>query len=153
MPDFQRYRSGNVGEVKSKVAAGVQASIGDMVALVAGKVQTFASSGLTSATFRTSFLGILVQGATKGTETVDTTCLVYTDGEFEMPLSAAAGAAVDIGGLVAATANQIIATGAILGAAGTGTAIGRLVKRVEVGDTTAVFKAESVIFGGSQPLT
>jgi len=139
--------------VKSRVAAGVQADVGDLVALISGKVQTFTSAALTSANFRTSFLGVLVQGHTTGTETTDSTCLVYTFGEFEFPLSAAAGAAVDLGGLVAATADQIVATGAILGAAGTGTAIGRLARRIEVGDTTAIVKIESVIFGGSQPLT
>jgi hypothetical protein len=153
MSDNQRYRSGTISEVKSKVRASVQADVGDLVALISGKVETFTSAALSAANFRTSFLGVLVQGATRGTETADTPCLVYTDGEFEFPLTGAAGAAVDIGGLIAASADQIVATGGILGAAGTGTAIGRLARRVEVGDVNALVKIESVIFGGSQPIT
>jgi hypothetical protein len=152
--DIQRYRQGPVSEVKSRVKAGVLAEIGDLVALIAGKVETFTSAALTSANFRTSFLGVLVQGATRGTETADTPCLVYTTGEFEFPLSAPAGAAVEIGGLVKATADQIIATGGVQGAAGTGDAIGRLVRRVEIGDTTCVVEVMSVIAkGGPQPIT
>jgi hypothetical protein len=124
------------------------------VALISGKVETFTSAALSAPNFRTSFLGVLVQGATRGTETTDTTCLVYTDGEFEFPLSGgAAGAAVEIGGLIAAAADQAVTTGAILGAAGTGNAIGRLARRVEVGDVNVLVKIESVIFGGSQPIT
>jgi hypothetical protein len=60
---------------------------------------------------------------------------------------------VDLGGLVKATADQVVATGGILGVAGTGDAIGRLARRVEIGDTTALVKIQSVIFGGAQPLT
>ena len=154
MADTQRYRTGSISEVKGRVRAGVAAQVGDLCALVSGKVETFASSTLTSATFRTSFLGVLVQGATRGTETVDPTCLLYTEGEFEYPLSATAAAVVDVGGLVAATANQIVATGAVLGAAGTGTAIGRLARTVQIGDTTAIVKITSVVaLGGPQPLT
>jgi hypothetical protein len=153
MSDQQRYRSGNIAEVKSKVKAGVLAEVGDLVALISGKVETFTSAAVSSAVFRTSFLGVLVQGATRGTETTDTTCLVYTEGEFAFPLSAPAGAAVDIGGLVKATADQVVATGGVLGVAGTGDAIGRLARRVEVGDTEALVKIQSVIFGGAQPLT
>jgi len=152
--DFQRYRSGPASEVPSKIKAGVQADVGDLVAMVtAGKLDTFTSAALTAANFRTSFAGVLVQGHTTGNESVDTNCLIYTYGEFEFPLSAAAGAAVEIGGLVAAQADQVVTTGAVLGAAGTGTAIGRLARRVEVGDVTAIVRIESVLFGGAQPLT
>jgi len=151
--DTQRHRSGPFYEARSKVRASVQADVGDLVALIAGKIETFTSAALTSAAFRTSFLGVLVQGATRGTETTDTPALVYTTGEFAFPLSAPAGAAVDVGGLVKATADQIVATGGVLGAAGTGDAIGRLARRVEVGDTEALVRIESVIFGGAQPLT
>lgn len=154
MADTQRYRTGTISEVRGKVRSTVVAQIGDLVALVSNKVETFTSSGLTSATFRTSFLGVLVQGATRGTETVDSPCLVYTEGEFEFPLSATAGAVVDVGGLVKATANQIVATGGILGVAGTGDAIGRLARQVQIGDTTALVKIMSVVaLGGAQPLT
>src|SRR5262245_6402708 len=104
MSDNQRYRGGPVSEVKSRVKAGVLAEAGDLVALISGKVETFTSAGVTAANFRTNFLGVLVQGTTRGTETVDTPCLVYAFGEFEFPLPAAAGAAVEIGGLVAANA-------------------------------------------------
>src|SRR5262245_28971457 len=142
-PQAQRYRTGPISEVKSRVKAGVVAEIGDLVALISGLVETFTSAATTSTLFRTNFLGVLAQGATRGTETTSTSCLVYTEGEFEFPLSATAGAAVDLGGLVAATADQTVATGGILGAAGTGTAIGRLARRVEVGDTTALVKIES----------
>lgn len=141
--------------MKSKVKAGVDAEVGDLVALNAsGQLETFTSGSYTSATFRTLFLGVLVQGGTRGTETTDTTALVYTAGEFEFPLSATAVAVVNLGGLVKATASQIVATGGVLGAAGTGDAIGRLARRVEIGDTTALVKIESVIMGGgAQPLT
>ena len=154
MPSTQRYRSGRLAEVKTFVRAGVAASVGDLVAIVtAGHVDNFTSAALTSANFRTSFLGVLVQGATRGTETADSPCLVYTQGEFEFNLSAPAAAALDPGGLVSATADQTVATGAVLGAAGTGTAIGRLARPVLVGDTTALVRIESVLFGGPQPLT
>jgi hypothetical protein len=153
MSSIQRYRSGVISEVKSLVAAGVQADVGDLVALIAGKLQTFTSAGLTAPNFRTSFAGVLVQGYTRGTETVDSKALVYGHGEFEFDLSAPAGAAVDIGGLVKAAADQVVATGGVLGVAGTGDAIGRLARRVEVGDVTALVRIESVLFGGPQPLT
>ena len=152
MADNQRYRSGPVSEVKTRVKAGVQCDVGDLVTMVTpGKVEPFGV--LTAANFRTTFVGVLVQGHTTGNETTDTPCLVYTFCEAEFDLSAAAGAAVEIGGLVAASADQVVATGGILGAAGTGTAIGRLARRVEVGDTKALVRIESVLFGGSQPLT
>src|SRR5262245_34519635 len=99
MADNQRYRSGPISEVKTRVKAGVDAEVGDMVALNAsGQLETFTSGSYTSATFRTLFLGVLVQGGTRGTETTDTTALVYSAGEFEFPLSAPAGAAVNVGG-------------------------------------------------------
>src|SRR5262245_5363936 len=154
MADYQRYRSGPVSEVKSRIKAGVQADVGDLVTMVtAGKLDTFTSAAVTAAVFRTTFAGVLTQGHTAGSETTDTPALVYTYGEFEFDLSAAAGAAVEIGGLVAAFADQVVSTGGVLGAAGTGTAIGRLARRVEVGDTRALVRIESVLFGGSQPLT
>src|SRR5262245_23336566 len=114
MADVQRFRSGPVSEVRSRVKAGVQADIGDLVALISGKVETFTSAATTSALFRTNFLGLLVQGATRGTETTDTPCLVYTACEAEFPLSATAAAAVELGGLVKVTADQVVATGGVL---------------------------------------
>src|SRR5262245_9011776 len=154
MVDVQRYRSGPYSEVKSKVRAGVDAEVGDLVALNAsGQLETFTSGSYTSATFRTLFLGVLTQGGTRGTATADTTALVYTSGEFEYPLSAPAGAAVQIGGLVKATASQVVATGGVLGAAGTGDAIGRLARAVAVGDTTCLVAIASSIMAPAQPLT
>jgi hypothetical protein len=150
----QRYRTGRISEVKGKVKVGVLAEVGDLVALLAGKVETFTSAALTSANFRTNFLGLLAEGATRGTETADTACLVYTECEAELPLSAPAAAVVDVGGLVKATADQIVATGGVLGVAGTGDAIGRLARTVQIGDTSALVKLTSVVaLGGPQPLT
>jgi hypothetical protein len=155
MASIQRYRSGVISEVKSLVAAGVQADVGDLVALIGtpGKLQTFTSAALTPPNFRTNFAGVLVQGYTRGTETTDSKALVYGHGEFEFDLNVPAVAVVDVGGLVAAFADQVVTTGAILGVAGTGTAIGRLARRVEIGDVTALVRIESVLFGGPQPLT
>ena len=154
MPSVQRYRSGRIAEVKTLVRAGVTASVGDLVCVAtAGHVDNYSSSGLTPATFRTAFLGVLAQGATKGNETTDSPALVYTFCEAEFPLNVAAAAALDPGGLVAAAGDQTVSTGAVLGAAGTGTAIGRLARPVLVGDTTALVRIESVLFGGPQPLT
>src|SRR5262245_33911547 len=152
--DVQRYRSGPISEVRSRVKAGVDAEVGDLVALNAsGQLETFTSGAYTSATFRTPFLGVLVQGGTRGTETADTPALVYTAGEFAFPLSAPAGAAVQIGGLVKATASQVVATGGVLGAAGTGDAIGRLARAVAVGDTECLVEIQSsVMRGGPQPI-
>src|SRR5262245_56055863 len=153
MADVQRYRSGPIAEVRSRVKVGTQIDVGDLVLLNAsGEVETVGA--LTSANFRTNFLGVVVQGHTTGSESTNQPCLVYWMGEFEYPLSAAAGAAVNIGSFVKATADQIVATGGIPGAAGTGDVIARLARRVEVGDTTALIKLESVIMaGGAQPLT
>ena len=154
MPSVQRYRSGRLAEVKTFVRAGVAASVGDLVTLAsAGHVDNFTSAALTPAVFRTTFLGVLAQGATRGTETTDSPALVSTFGEFEMNLSVAAPAALDPGGLVAASADQTVTTGAVLGAAGTGTDIGRIARPVAVGDTTVLVRIESVVFGGPQPLT
>jgi hypothetical protein len=145
MANVQRYRTGRISEVRGKVKAGVQADIGDLVALNANKVETFTSLATTVALFADKFLGVLVEGATSGTETTDTPCLVYTEGEFEMPLSATAAAVVDVGGLVSAQADQSVATGAAIA-----DACGRLAKQVQIGDTTCVVKIQSVIFGGPQ---
>ena len=154
MPSVQRYRSGRLAEVRTFVKAmATPVSVGDLVAIVTpGHVDNWTSAGLAAAAFRTSFLGVLAQGATKGGESADTPCLVYTFGEFEFPLSATAAAAIDPGGLVAAAGDQMVATGAIGGAAGTGTAIGRLARPVNVGDTTCLVRIESSLFGGPQAL-
>jgi hypothetical protein len=95
-------------------------------------------------------LGVLVQGATRGTEVGNTPCLVYTFCEAEMPLSAPAAAALPVGNNVAAAADQQVTV-----AAGTAIAdtIGRLAKAIAVGDTTCLVRVESVIFGGSQTVT
>ena len=76
-------------------------------------------------------------------ETTDTPCLVYTEGEFEFPLSATAAAIVDVGGLVSANADQVVATGAVIA-----DAIGRLCKPIAVGDTTCMVKIQSVVARG-----
>jgi hypothetical protein len=141
----QRYRTGPIHEFKSVVKAGVLAEIGDLVALNAGKIDTYTSLATTAALFADKFAGVLQQGATLGTETTDTPCLVYAEGEFEFDLTAPAGAAVDIGGLVSAQSDQTIATGAVIA-----DACGRLARRVEVGDTKALIRVQSVIFGGPQ---
>jgi hypothetical protein len=144
--NVQRYRTGTISEVRGKVKAGVLAEIGDLVALNANKVETFTSLATTVALFADKFLGVLVQGATVGTETTDTDCLVYTSGEFEFPLSATAAAVVDVGGLVSAQADQSVATGALIA-----DACGRLCKAVAVGDTTCMVKIQSVVaLGGPQ---
>jgi hypothetical protein len=146
MANVQRYRTGRISEVRGVVFAGVLAEIGDLVALDSNKVTTFTGLATTSALFADKFLGVLVQGATVGTETTDTACLVYTEGEFEFPLSATAAAIVDVGGLVKATADQVVATGSVIA-----DAIGRLCKPVAVGDTTCVVKIQSVVaLGGAQ---
>src|SRR5262245_25739783 len=129
MSNVQRYRGGPISEVKSVVKAAVQADVGDLVALNAGKVETFTSMATTVALFADKFLGVLQQGYTTGAETADTPCLVYTEGEFQFDLTAAAVAAVDIGGLVSAASDQTVATGAAIA-----DACGRLAKRVEIGD-------------------
>jgi hypothetical protein len=150
MADNQRYRSGPISEVKSVVKAGVLAEVGDLVCLTgtgSKVVETIVSSGLTATTFRAAFLGVLVQGATRGTETANSPCLVYTTGEFEYPLSVAAAAALPIGNLVEIVSDQVVTA-----AAGTTIAngIGRLAKPIAVGDTTCLVKIESVVFGGPQ---
>lgn len=148
MSDVQRYRSGPISEVKGLVKAGVLAEVGDLVALNAGLVETYTSFAGTPTTFRAKFLGVLVQGATRGTETANSPCLVYTFGEFELPLSVAAVAAVALGGNVAAAADQSVTTGAAIA-----DTIGRLAKAVAVGDTSCLVRIESVIYGGAQTVT
>src|SRR5262245_55970566 len=148
MSNVQRYRRGPVSEVPSVVKAGVQADVGDLVALNAGKVETFTSMATTAALFQDKFLGVLQQGYTAGTEAADSPCLVYTSGDFEYDLSAAAGAAVDLGGLVAAASDQTVSTGAVIA-----DAIGRLARRVEVGDSRCLVRVESNVFGGPTAVT
>lgn len=150
MSDVQRYRSGPVSEVKGFVKAGVQADVGDLVALNAGLVETFTSLAVSATLFRAKFLGLLVQGATRGTEVGNTPCLVYPFCEAEMPLSAPAAAALPLGNFVAAAADQQVTV-----AAGTAVAdaIGRLARAIAVGDTTCLVRIESVIYGGAQTVT
>jgi hypothetical protein len=69
MANVQRYRTGRISEVRGVVLAGVLAEIGDLVALDSNKVTTFTGLATTSALFADKFLGVLVQGATVGTET------------------------------------------------------------------------------------
>lgn len=152
MSDVQRYRSGPVSEVKGFVKAGVLAEVGDLVALNAGLVETFTSLAGSATAFRAKFLGVLVQGATRGTETQNSPCLVYTFCEAEFPLSVSpAVAAVVLGAYVAASADQIVTCGA--GGAAVVDAIGRLARAIAVGDTTCLVRIESVIYGGAQTVT
>lgn len=146
MASVQRYRTGRISEVRGVVPALAKAEIGDLVALDSNKVKPFSVLATTVALFADKFLGVLVQGATTGTQTTDSPCLVYTEGEFEFPLSATAGAVVDVGGLVSAQANQSVATGALIA-----DACGRLCRPVAVGDTTCMVKIQSVVaLGGPQ---
>lgn len=133
--------------------AGVLAEVGDLVYLdAAGLVGTYTSLAGTPTTFRALFLGVLVQGATRGTETVDTPCLVYTFGEFAFPLSVSpAVAAVPLGKYVAAAADQLVTCGA--GGAAVVDSIGRLARAIAVGDTECLVRVESVVYGGSQTVT
>jgi hypothetical protein len=86
----QRYRCGPQSVVSGKIQAGVVVEVGDLVALVDDYVvsgRAFDTSGSGSGTidedFKSVFLGVLIEGATGGHETVDTNCLVATDGDYE----------------------------------------------------------------------
>ena len=141
--DVQRYRSGPVSEVKAFVRPSVLAEIGDLVALsgaAPGQVETFTSLATTAALFGNAFLGVLQQGATRGTETTSTACLVYTRGQFMFNLSVPAVAALPIGTLVSAFADQSVATGALIA-----DAIGRTAGPIAIGDTQTLVEIESVV--------
>lgn len=106
MSNAQRYRSGNEERVTGLIKAGVKGEIGDLVFLSPTTEYVYPASsiavdgsgsgsggGFTGGDaqndFKIAFLGVLIEGATSGTETVDSPCVVATDGVFEYPLNTA----------------------------------------------------------------
>lgn len=141
MAHVNRYRSGRVSEVRGSIHAGDVVEIGDLVALSSGYFKDYDLLAQSTEVFHDTFVGVLVEGGTNGQETTDTPALVYTDGEFEYPLSVAANAAHPIGDLVGAAGAQIVD---FVNAGNFQEAIGRLARPCLVGDTTVLVRIMSV---------
>lgn len=104
----QRYRSGPQAVVTGKIKAGVEAGVGDLVELGSDDYVYPAASiavngsgsgsgggftgGDAQSDFKSTFLGVLIEGATSGDEEEDSDCVVATDGTYEYPLDEAADA-------------------------------------------------------------
>lgn len=149
MANVQRYRRGEQKIYKGMIDAGVKAEIGDLVALVGNYVVPAAVSTLiTVGTFKAGFLGVLIEGATSGTETADTPCLVGVTGIYEFDLAAALGAGLlpgkTIGPVVVA---DIVQDQVVAGVADRTTAIGLLASQAVAGDTTLLVDIFSTLGG------
>lgn len=104
MSQNQRYRSGPQKVASGTIKAGTKAENGDLCALESDDYvypashTTVTSSGsgpgntdaLTE--FKALFIGVLIEGATGGNESVDTPCLVGYGAVYEYPLDQAADA-------------------------------------------------------------
>lgn len=102
MSENQRYRRGAVRTVVGRIKAGVKVEVGDLLFLGTDEYAypaasiTVNSSGSGSGggftggaalnDLKTRFLGVLIEGATGGAETVDTNCVVGTSGVYEYPV-------------------------------------------------------------------
>jgi len=138
MANVQRYRRNDQKVVKGKIQAGVKVEIGDLVALVSGYVVNAVNSGVTTVTnFKAIFYGVLIEGATAGTETADTDCIVGVSGTYEFDLAAALGAALPVGKTIGAVAvSSVIQDQLVASVADRTTAIALLAQNALVGDTT-----------------
>ena len=140
MPSRQRYRSGPSAPVRSRIQGGTGLifSVGDLVYQAAGYVlpaSQLANAAL--ATFDSNFLGVLKNGATVGTETLDQNVLVEATGDHEYDLATPAATASPEGtfmGVATGATNLLNQTVVVVAAQAQ--AIGALAKPIAVGDTT-----------------
>ncbi len=149
MASVQRYRRGEQKIYKGMIDAGVKVEIGDLVGLVSNYVVNPEASGLTTiAAFKAVFLGVLIEGATAGTETTDTPCLVGVTGVYEFPVAAALGAALYPGKAIAPVAvTSVVQDQLVAAAADRDTAIGLLASQAAAGDLTLLVDIVSAIAG------
>ena len=149
MANVQRYRRGEQKIYKGMIDAGVKVEIGDLVALVSNYVVNAVNSGTTTvAGFKAVFLGVLIEGATAGTETVDTPCLVGVTGVYEFDLASALGAALYPGKTIGPVAvSSVIQDQVVAGVADRDTAIGLLATQAAAGDLTLLVDIVSAIAG------
>lgn len=149
MSNVQRFRRGDQKVYKGQIAAGVKVEIGDLVALVSNNVVNAVNSGTTTAAgFKAVFLGVLIEGATAGTETAVTPCLVGITGIYEFDLASALGAALYPGKPIGAVAvSSVVQDQVVAGVADRTTAIGLLASQAAAGDTTLLVDIVSELGG------
>lgn len=146
MSNVQRYRSGSQDVVTGIIEAGSLAEIGDLVALVSGYVvpaSEFTDSQTTN--FHDVFLGVLIEGATIGTETYNTNCVVAVTGEYEFDCAALAQAYAPGQAFGAADGGATLADQTVAPTLATTEAVGKLSRQARVGDTTVTLRIRSVV--------
>ncbi len=132
----QRYQSGPVHELTGmKVEAGDTNHIGDLVGQSGNDyAKTFDNLSDSTSTFASLFLGVQQSGATLGSESDDTPCLIYDRGDFRYPLSAPADRDYAALSYVSASGSQTVD---VYGASAA-EAIGVLAQACKKGDTTVL---------------
>lgn len=155
MPQVQRYRRDNQDIAKGKIQAGVKAQIGDMLVMVGNYAVPVALAGTitTLALFKASFVGVLIEGATAGTETKDTDCLIATDGVFEYDLATPLAAVVPVGSIATGVlVTTTVQSQQVASAGATRTnGIGIVETQGAIGDTTLLVRIFPALSGN--PLT
>lgn len=142
----QRYESGPVEEGRGFTLAGETNHIGDLIAQGGANNKYFKNYDNLGGTesFHDHFWGVLQQGATLGSETVDTPGLVYTAGEFRFPLDVPALAYYAAGSLVGVAGTQTVSLNIV-----PQDSIGIARDEVNIGDTTVLVKILSTVAGES----
>lgn len=150
MANVQRYRWGPQRRVRGRIAAGKKVEIGDLVGVDLSTDFVVPASDTVNAniaTFRGIFAGVLIEGATAGTETTETPCMIGVDGVYEFPLNVALAAESAPGTPLILTTgstnllNQVVTVGA------RASAIALLAREGKAGDLTALIELYSAIFG------
>lgn len=150
MSQNQRFREGQQNVAKGLIQAGVKAQIGDLVMLLGGYVvpASLLAAGSSYPEFKTVFFGVLIEGATAGTETHNTQCLVGTSGVYEYPVPTALSQGYAPGSpFEPVEESTIIADQKLQYVAARTNAIALLAKQAYAGDLTVFVQIFSSVMG------
>lgn len=143
----QRYRHGNVTQLRGQIAAGNKVVIGDLVGVDGQYFSDFDTLNAGTGGYHDVHAGVLMDGGTTGNETVDTTDAVVGYGAiFEFPLDSTVDVARPVGWPVAAVGNQTVSL--LSGLGDLSESIANLAKPAVVGDTTVWVLVHSVVMEG-----
>src|SRR5262245_1166714 len=140
------YRQGLISQVSGLTRAGDTNHTGDLIAQEGSYVKTWAQMDALPGptTFFDKFLGVIQAGAATGQETQDTTCTVYTQGQFLYPLDVPALAYYPVGTFVTVVADRTVK---IDPSANVSTMIGKVSVPVKAGAIEVMFLLKSKIMG------
>ena|SRR5437764_1260504 len=154
MANKQRYRRGPQKVAKGRIDAGVKIQVGDLVGVDLATDYVVPASAYINAdiaVFRAIFAGVLIEGATSGSETRDTECLIGYDAVYEFDLNTPAAAHYGAGTpLILSTGstnldNQILEIGAAA------TAVAKAAEDIAQGALSAFVNIQSQTFTSPPP--